>query len=81
MASYTDPLEQTTSAADETIRHDPRQNHDDPLLDSLLIVCKLHNIITSRNVLTAGLPLQENQLTLSAFPRSAHFRAQRSALA
>lgn len=71
MASYTDPLEQTTSAADETIRHDPRQNHDDPLLDSLLIVCKLHNIITSRNVLTAGLPLQENQLTLSAFPRAA----------
>lgn len=71
MASYTDPLEQATPAADDTIRHDPRQNHDDPLLDSLMIVCKLHNIISSRNVLTAGLPLKDNQLTLDTFPRAA----------
>ena len=71
MASYTDPLEQATPAADDIIRHDPRQNHDDPLLDSLMIVCKLHNIISSRNVLTAGLPLKDNQLTLDTFPRAA----------
>ena len=71
MASNTDPLEQVTSSTDNTIRHDPRQNHDDPLLDSLMIVCQLHNIVTSRNVLTGGLPLDEHRLTLSAFPRAA----------
>ncbi|WP_333497051.1 type I secretion system permease/ATPase [Kluyvera sp. CHPC 1.251] len=71
MASYTDPLEQVTASADNTIRHDPRQHHDDPLLDSLMIVCQLHNIVTSRNVLTGGLPLDEHRLTLSAFPRAA----------
>ncbi|WP_333500047.1 type I secretion system permease/ATPase [Kluyvera sp. CHPC 1.2972] len=71
MASNTDPLEQVTSSTDNTIRHDPRQNHYDPLLDSLMIVCQLHNIVTSRNVLTGGLPLDEHRLTLSAFPRAA----------
>lgn len=71
MASYTDPLEQANPSPDDSIRLDPRQNHDDPLLDSLMIVCQLHNIITSRNVLTAGLPLNEHRLTLSAFPRAA----------
>lgn len=55
----------------ETVRHDPRLNHDDPLLDCLMVVCKLHGIITSRNVLTAGLPLQSNCLTLGAVPRAA----------
>lgn len=71
MASNTDSLEQASAQTDDSIRLDPRQNHDDPLLDSLMIICKLHNIITSRNVLTAGLPLQANQLTLSTFPRAA----------
>lgn len=71
MASTTDSLEHMIPATDDPIRHDPRQDHDDPLLDALMIVCKLHNIITSRNVLTAGLPLQAHQLTLSAFPRAA----------
>ncbi len=71
MASYTDPLEQANTSTDDHIRLDPRQNHDDPLLDSLMIVCKLHNVITSRNVLTAGLPLEAHRLTLSAFPRAA----------
>ena len=54
-----------------TTRNDPRQNHDDPLLDALMIICKLHNIMTSRHVLTSGLPLQANQLTLGVFPRAA----------
>ena len=54
-----------------TSRHDPRLNHDDPLLDCLMVICKLHGIITSRNVLTAGLPLESHRLTLSAIPRAA----------
>lgn len=52
-------------------RQDPRQTHDDPLLDALMIICKLHNINTSRNVLTTGLPLESHRLTLDAFPRAA----------
>ncbi|MEB5749606.1 type I secretion system permease/ATPase [Leclercia adecarboxylata] len=52
-------------------RLDPRQSHDDPLLDALMIVCKLHNIGTSRNVLTAGLPLAAHTLTTETFPRAA----------
>lgn len=52
-------------------RQDPRQSHDDPLLDALMIVCKLHNIVTSRNVLTAGLPLSAHTLTTETFPRAA----------
>ncbi|QGU11754.1 type I secretion system permease/ATPase [Leclercia sp. J807] len=52
-------------------RQDPRQSHDDPLLDALMIVCKLHNIVTSRNVLTAGLPLAAHALTTETFPRAA----------
>ncbi|MGK9172018.1 type I secretion system permease/ATPase [Yokenella regensburgei] len=52
-------------------RQDPRQRHDDPLLDALLIICKLHNIATSRTVLTTGLPLASHTLTLDAFPRAA----------
>jgi ATP-binding cassette subfamily C protein LapB len=52
-------------------RQDPRQSHDDPLLDALMIVCKLHNIATSRNVLTTGLPLEALTLTIESFPRAA----------
>ena len=36
---------------------DPRQSHDDPLLDGLLILCRLHESPASRGSLTAGLPL------------------------
>lgn len=71
MASHTDSVDNTTSSGNDDIRYDPQQNHDDPLLDCLMVVCKLHNIITSRNVLTSGLPLEENRLTLSTFPRAA----------
>ncbi|MCL5502078.1 type I secretion system permease/ATPase [Escherichia coli] len=53
------------------VRHDPRQTHDDPLLDALMIICKMHNIATSRTVLTTGLPLESHLLTLEAFPRAA----------
>ena len=36
MASTTDSLEQTISATDDSVRHVPRQDHDDPLLDALM---------------------------------------------
>lgn len=71
MAASPDSFDPVITTSEDSLRDDPRQSHDDPLLDSLMIVCKLHNIITSRNVLTAGLPLQANLLTQSVFPRAA----------
>lgn len=59
------------TALNESIRDDVKHHHDDPLFDCLMIICKLHNIISSRNTLTAGLPLEDHRLTLSVFPRAA----------
>ncbi|WXL23993.1 type I secretion system permease/ATPase [Ectopseudomonas mendocina] len=50
---------------------DPRLNHDDPLLDGLLILCKLHGCAGSRGSLTAGLPLPEQRLTPDLLARAA----------
>ena len=50
---------------------DPRLNHDDPLLDGLLILCKLHGCSASRGSLSAGLPLPEQRLTAELLPRAA----------
>ncbi|HSC84306.1 MAG TPA: type I secretion system permease/ATPase, partial [Pseudomonas sp.] len=50
---------------------DPRQSHDDPLLDGLLILCNLHDCSASRASLTAGLPLAEQRLTPELLSRSA----------
>jgi ATP-binding cassette subfamily C protein LapB len=49
---------------------DPRLNHDDPLLDGLLILCKLHGCSGSRGSLTAGLPLPEQRLTPDLLARA-----------
>lgn len=70
MTPQTDSVDHSSSDNNST-RYDPQQGHDDPLLDCLLVVCQLHNIITSRNALTAGLPLEDNRLTKSTFPRAA----------
>ncbi|WP_339463627.1 type I secretion system permease/ATPase [Pseudomonas sp. EA_105y_Pfl2_R69] len=50
---------------------DPRLNHDDPLLDGLLILCKLHGCPVSRGSLSAGLPMPEQRLTPSLLSRAA----------
>lgn len=51
--------------------HDPRSYNDDPLLDSLLILCSLHGKPASRATLSSGLPLENDRLTLNIFPRAA----------
>ena len=51
--------------------HDPRSHNDDPLLDSLLILCSLHGKPASRSTLSSGLPLENDRLTLNIFPRAA----------
>ncbi|GLK90571.1 type I secretion system permease/ATPase [Pseudomonas turukhanskensis] len=50
---------------------DPRLDHDDPLLDGLLILCSLHNTSASRGSLSAGLPLPEQRLSPDLLPRAA----------
>ncbi|MDD2060878.1 type I secretion system permease/ATPase [Pseudomonas sp. GD03860] len=50
---------------------DPRQSFDDPLLDGLLILCKLHGCTVTRSGLTAGLPLAQQRLSPDLLPRAA----------
>ncbi|WP_025132211.1 type I secretion system permease/ATPase [Pseudomonas sp. PH1b] len=50
---------------------DPRASFDDPLLDGLLILCKLHGCNVSRGSLSAGLPLDKQRLSLDLLPRAA----------
>ena len=61
------------SAPDSQPLHkgDPRGRYDDPLLDSLLALCVLHQRPASRAMLTAGLPLPEQRLTAELLPRAA----------
>ncbi|UXZ47875.1 type I secretion system permease/ATPase [Pseudomonas soli] len=49
----------------------PRLDVDDPLLDGLLILCKLHGCTASRASLCSGLPLAEQRLGLGLLPRAA----------
>lgn len=57
--------------ANSAVGNDPRDRHDDPLLDSLLSLCTLHQKDASRASLTAGLPLPEQRLTPDLLPRAA----------
>ncbi|MHC6226742.1 type I secretion system permease/ATPase [Pseudomonas sp. X10] len=50
---------------------EPRLSFDDPLLDGLLILCKLHGCPVSRASLSSGLPLAEQRLGLDLLPRAA----------
>ncbi|MCG4454702.1 MULTISPECIES: type I secretion system permease/ATPase [unclassified Pseudomonas] len=50
---------------------DPRLSHDDPLLDGLLILCKLHGCSASRGSLSAGLPMSKQRLSADLLPRAA----------
>ena len=51
--------------------HDPRSQHDDPLLDGLLTLCSLHHKPASRAMLTTGLPLPGQRLSPDLLPRAA----------
>ncbi len=50
---------------------DPRHTHDDPLLDGLLILSRLHGRTIGRAGLAAGLPLSDQRLTPDLLPRAA----------
>ena len=47
------------------------ETHDDPLLDCLMQLAKLHGRSASRIAFSAGLPLVDNRLTVELFPRAA----------
>lgn len=53
------------------LSHDPRSQHDDPLLDGLLTLCSLHHKPASRAMLTTGLPLPKQRLSADLLPRAA----------
>ncbi|WP_397450827.1 type I secretion system permease/ATPase [Pseudomonas sp. NA-150] len=53
------------------LSHDPRAQHDDPLLDGLLTLCQLHQKPASRAMLTSGLPLPAQRLSADLLPRAA----------
>ncbi|MGE8101981.1 type I secretion system permease/ATPase, partial [Pseudomonas fluorescens] len=53
------------------LRHDPRALHDDPLLDGLLALCTLHQKPASAAMLTTGLPLPKQRLSVELLPRAA----------
>ena len=55
---------------------DPRTSFDrplldDPLLDGLLILCKVHGCAVNRTSLSAGLPLVGQKLSIDLLPRAA----------
>ncbi len=45
--------------------------HNDPLLDCLVQLAKLYNLDVSPTALRAGLPLENNNLTVKLFRRAA----------
>lgn len=48
-----------------------QHSHDDPLLDGLIILCRLHDRSPSRAALCSGLPLPDQRLTADLLPRAA----------
>ena len=59
-------------------RADARAAHDDPLLDCLVEITRLHGVTATSQALSAGLPLEKHRLTPALLPRAAA-RAQLSA--
>ena len=61
----------STTASQTLQLGDPRARHDDPLLDSLLSLCTLHQRPATRAMLSAGLPLPAQRLSPELLPRAA----------
>ncbi|OZI29806.1 type I secretion system permease/ATPase [Bordetella genomosp. 10] len=52
-------------------RVDPRSTHDDPLLECLVELARVHGAPTTSQALSAGLPLVDHRLTPALLPRAA----------
>jgi ATP-binding cassette subfamily C protein LapB len=57
---------------------DPGSGHEDPLLDCLVEIARLHGAPVTAQALSSGLPLEDNKLTPALLPRAAA-RARMSA--
>lgn len=56
---------------DEWVTGENTDRHDDPLLDCLIQLTKIHGRPATKTGLSAGLPLVQNKLTVDLFPRAA----------
>lgn len=65
------PETNTTAPVTDWNLGEDSDRHDDPLLDCLMVLAKLHGRPATRTGLTAGLPLAQNRLTVELFARSA----------
>ena len=61
-------------------RADARAAHDDPLLDCLVEITRLHGVTATAQALSSGLPLEEHRLTPALLPRAAAGRGSGGAL-
>ncbi|WYX37506.1 type I secretion system permease/ATPase [Achromobacter xylosoxidans] len=71
-------MDKLSDAAAREWRADARAAHDDPLLDCLVEITRLHGVAATAQALSAGLPLESHRLTPALLPRAAA-RAQLSA--
>ncbi|WP_447918953.1 type I secretion system permease/ATPase [Achromobacter aegrifaciens] len=71
-------MDKLSEMAGREWRADARAAHDDPLLDCLVEITRLHGVTATAQALSAGLPLEEHRLTPALLPRAAA-RAQLSA--
>ncbi|ADP15554.1 type I secretion system ATPase family protein [Achromobacter xylosoxidans A8] len=71
-------MDKLSETAAREWRADARAAHDDPLLDCLVEITRLHGVTATGQALSAGLPLEEHKLTPALLPRAAA-RAQLAA--
>ncbi len=71
-------MDKLSEMAEREWRADARAAHDDPLLDCLVEITRLHGVTATAQALSAGLPLEAHKLTPALLPRAAA-RAQLSA--
>ena len=57
---------------------DPRLSFDDPPLDGVPILCKLHGCAVSRASLSAGLPLAQQRMSAERLPTAARTEKRRA---
>ncbi|MDP2103181.1 MAG: type I secretion system permease/ATPase [Methylotenera sp.] len=56
---------------DEDIVQDAHDGVVDSLLDSLVLICRIHGVATSKDALVSGLPLRDGKMTPALLKRSA----------
>ena len=71
-------MDKLSEKASREWRADARAAHDDPLLDCLVEVTRLHGVATTAQALSAGLPLEAHRLTPALLPRAAARAAVRA---